>query len=227
LIRVIIVRHGVTEWNQAGRYQGQHDVPLAPAGREQAFALRDRLAHEQVTAAFSSDLSRARETAEIALSGHRVPVATTPQLRELAFGSWEGLRHDEIADRFPEQWAAWARNPGRIAPPDGGESLIQLRERLLAFYRANVADHRGNALPVYEPTDWFSYRGAGEQSVRQQTLAVFSHGGATRVLLTALFEMPVERYWSFGVRPASITVLEVYPEGPIAEVIGDTSHLER
>ena len=226
MIRVILARHGVTEWNQANRYQGHQDVPLSDLGRRQAARLGERLRAEAITAAYSSDLARARETAAIALEGRPVSLMTTPTLREINFGAWEGLGHREIAVSYPEAWSAWTRDPGTMRPPGGGESLTDLRQRVVAFL--------GSALARIDPIqgdgpagqDRFLYRAAGGTgSEAPPTLLFVTHGGTLRALLTHLFEMPVSLYWRFGVRPASVTVLEVYPEGAIAEIIGDTSHL--
>jgi len=222
-MRLILVRHGLTEWNQASRYQGHQDVPLSDLGRVQAARLRARLGGEEITAAYSSDLSRARETAEIALAGRAVPLQVTPALREISFAAWEGLCHEEIVERYPDDWERWIRDPAQTKPTGGGESLTQLRDRVLAFYESAFADKGGNG--ETGSTDWFTYRAAGQAIETQETVLVVSHGGSTRVLLTALFGMPVAFYWRFAMRPASVTVLDVYPAGPIAEVIGDTSHL--
>src|SRR5207302_9064985 len=122
---------------------------------------------------------------------------------------------------YPSDWDAWVRDPvGR--PTTKGESLAQLRERLTAFYES-VAEPMGK---LGEPRDWFSYRAAGQATgQRPRTLLFVTHGGPVRILLLALLDIPPERYWRFAIRPASLSILDVYPEGAIAEVIGDTSHL--
>src|SRR4029453_15537585 len=107
---------GVTEWNQAGRYQGQHDEPLSDAGREQARRVAERLRAEPIGGAYTSDLQRAQETASIILSGRDIQLQTTPALREMGFGAWEGLTAPEIAERFPQEWAAWIQDPVRARP---------------------------------------------------------------------------------------------------------------
>jgi len=221
MIRLLLVRHGVTEWNQAGRWQGQQDIPLGELGRRQAAQLGDRLQSEAIDAVYTSDLARARETAAVALAGRDVPVEEAPMLREMSFGAWEGLRYDEIATHFPGDWDAWVRDPVG-SPTTKGESLGQLRERLTTFYES-VAEPMSK---LGEPRDWFSYRAAGQSGAeRPRTLLFVTHGGPVRVLLTALLDIPAERYWGFTIRPASLSILDVYPEGAIAEVIGDATHL--
>lgn len=225
VIRVILVRHGATAWNETGRYQGHTDVALSDLGRRQAECLGRRLAREPIDLAYSSDLSRARETAEIALRDRSIPLKVQSTLREARFGAWEGLRYDEVGARYPREWAIWVENPAHVRPPGGGESLADLRERIVSSYREIVAPPSSQA-QTDGPRDWFGYRAAGSSTANSgPTVLMVTHGGPVRALLTHVFDMPVELYWRFGVRPSSVTVLEVYPEGAVAEVIGDTSHL--
>jgi len=222
LIRLILVRHGVTEWNQAGRYQGHQDVPLSQTGREQARRVAERLRLETITIAYSSDMQRARETASIALGERDVPLQTTPALREMAFGAWEGLTAREVSEHYPAEWAAWIRDPVVARPPNGGEDLAELDARVSAFLHSVVHVPAGEGA---QP-DWFSYRAAGESADGTSgTVLLVSHGGTVRALLAHLFEVPIRLYWRFGIRPASVSILDLYPEGAVAEVVGDTSHL--
>jgi broad specificity phosphatase PhoE len=98
---IFLARHGETDWNRDRRIQGHSDVPLNDAGRAQAAELGLRLDFDRIRAAYSSDLVRARETAEIALAG-RLPVAIRESLRERHFGTWEGLTDTEVFRRFPD-----------------------------------------------------------------------------------------------------------------------------
>ncbi len=98
---ILLARHGETDWNRDGRFQGWADPPLNARGRAQAEALADQLRHTPFDAVFSSDLRRARETAEIVAAPHEVPVVTDQGLREIDVGSWSGLTRSEIEERFP------------------------------------------------------------------------------------------------------------------------------
>src|SRR5207302_9429667 len=129
VIRLILVRHGVTEWNLAGRYQGHQDVPLSDTGREQARRAAERLRAERITAAYTSDMQRAKETASIILGERNVPLREAAALREIAFGAWEGLTPIQAADRYPDEWAAWTRNAADAGPP-GGEDLTRFAARV-------------------------------------------------------------------------------------------------
>lgn len=222
MTRLILVRHGVTSWNQAGRYQGHQDIPLSDLGRQQAQRVAERLADEPIGVCLTSDLVRASETASIIMAKRAVAPVRTTALRELGFGEWEGLGSLEIAPRFPAAWEAWVRDPVAASPPNG-ETLQQLLERVLAVLLPVVA------LPTRqgEPHDWFAYRADGRHAPgqRQPATLVVSHGGPIRVLLAHLLGLPLRSYWQFAVRPASVSILELYPEGAITEVIGETSHL--
>jgi broad specificity phosphatase PhoE len=95
MTELLLVRHGETDWNAEGKLQGHTDRPLNDDGRRQAQALADRLATENIDAVYASDLSRAREMAEILAAKHGLPVVVDPDLREKNWGNWEGLTSDE------------------------------------------------------------------------------------------------------------------------------------
>lgn len=136
---ILLVRHGETDWNVERRVQGQTDRPLNAAGRAQARALADRLAGEQLHAVYSSDLSRARETAELVAGRHGLDVVILPDLREKDFGSWEGLTEREIAMRFPEA------RPGHWGD---GETAVALAERVVRALGHIAAAHHGERVLV-------------------------------------------------------------------------------
>jgi len=98
---ILLARHGETEWNREGRWQGWADPPLNETGRAQARALAEQLRSTPFDAVYSSDLQRARETAEIVAAPHGVPVVADLGLREIDVGSWSGLTRPEIQERFP------------------------------------------------------------------------------------------------------------------------------
>ena len=108
MTEILLARHGETDWNIGRRVQGHTDIPLNAAGVDQARALAEQLAGEPLTAVFSSDLSRALDTATAVANAHGLVVVVDPRLREKNFGTWEGLTDVEIAERFPDaqrgQW---------------------------------------------------------------------------------------------------------------------------
>ena len=126
---IILLRHGVTEWNDGGRFQGHADIPLNDAGREQAAAAGRLLAGTGVTKAFSSDLSRATETARIVTTGWGIDVHPDARLREVDVGSWAGLSMDEIGRTEPDFWPAlregrdFRRSPIGESATDAGKRV--------------------------------------------------------------------------------------------------------
>jgi broad specificity phosphatase PhoE len=114
---VYLARHGETAWNRVGRWQGTTDIPLSDAGRSQAQALARRLAGRGIATVHASDLSRARETAQIVAAILDLPaVRLDPRLRERGFGCFEGLTREECQARHPEAWARYALDR-RDTPP--------------------------------------------------------------------------------------------------------------
>jgi broad specificity phosphatase PhoE len=137
--RIVLVRHGETDWNRIRRVQGHTDVPLNDEGRRQARELAAELDGEVVDAVYSSDLSRARETAEILSTARSVPVVSLPELREKHFGTWEGLTDTEVLEQFPD------------APAGGwgdGESSEQLADRIVQVIERIVEAHPGELVLV-------------------------------------------------------------------------------
>ena len=126
---ILLTRHGESDWNAAGRWQGHADRPLTEFGRRQAELLASRLAHVTFDAAYASDLRRAWETAEIALAGRGLEVVRLPELREVDVGSWSGLSRTDVAERFPEAFERW-RSGGHGW--DDGEPYDAMAERVVA-----------------------------------------------------------------------------------------------
>jgi probable phosphoglycerate mutase len=167
-----LARHGETDWNRAGRWQGHTDVALNDDGRAQARALGERLRGLDIGRVHASDLRRARETAEIAAALLGVGALVVDRdLRERSFGIFEGLTRDECAARFPELWAAYRADASRVPP--GAESHEALARRMHdAVLRAAAARGAG---------DGASDDGAGDDGAAP--VLVVSHGGSLRALL--------------------------------------------
>ena len=126
---ILLARHGETDWNRQGRFQGQADPPLNEQGRAQAQDLARRLADVPVDAVYSSDLRRAHETALIVAEPHGVPVVTDAGLREIDVGSWSGLTRAEVEERFPG------------AEHHDGETREELRTRVAAAVERIACEH--------------------------------------------------------------------------------------
>ncbi len=183
--RVYIFRHGQTDWNAEGRFQGHIDVPLNDTGREQAAGLIPQLSGRGVRGIISSDLSRARETAQIVAAGLGVPVFTDHGLREAHLGRAQGLTTEEIAAQFGEKllsrWRSGDVTDADVAYPDG-ESGKHVVERSVGAIERFLDAH----------TDW-------------ECLAVSTHGGVIRRLMQKI--LPPE---SPAVRIPNCVVYEIH-----------------
>lgn len=131
MIRLLLVRHGQSTWNAIGRWQGQADPPLSEEGEAQAEAASAALADMGLGAVLSSNLQRARQTAEIIAPRLGLgPVELVTGLREVDVGDWSGLTREEIVARWPEAGAAWAA--GEFPEPAGGEPRAVFRQRVVS-----------------------------------------------------------------------------------------------
>lgn len=139
-----LIRHGQTDWNIEGRWQGQASSapPLNAAGRAQAQALATQLKGQSCKAIYSSDLLRARETAQLIAVQVGLPVAVDPRLREIHQGVWEGMLGSDIAGQYPDELAARQADPLHSRAP-GGESVVEVAARVRA-----VADDIARTYPV-------------------------------------------------------------------------------
>lgn len=127
--RVVLLRHGVTDWNDGGRFQGHADIPLNDSGRGQATAAAALLGGLGITRAYSSDLSRARETARIVTAPLGIEVQVDPRLREVNVGSWAGLSMDEVGLAEPDFWPALREGRDFRRSPTG-ESATEAGQRV-------------------------------------------------------------------------------------------------
>src|SRR5436309_8844851 len=188
--RLWLVRHGLTEWNTQQRFCGNSDIPLSARGRVQARWLARRLREEAITLIYTSDLARARETAEIiaSLSTQAVPLKVSTAWREIDFGAWEGLTYAEIAEQFKDQLGFFT-DPEQCSPP-GGESLAHMLHRVMAELAAIAC--------------------SGDLRMEGDVVIV-SHGGPLRVLLCSILGMPLERQWQLRLDPGSLSAIDLLP----------------
>ncbi len=205
MARLILARHGLTDYNAQKRYQGRIDIPLNKTGLAQAHFLNKRLAAVQLDAVYCSDLQRAAKTAEIALEGHSYgqPPRSVPLLREISGGQFEGLMWEEINTRFPEKATAWLADRANVAPP-GGENLLQVARRI------------DQALAQIQE----------EVPSPEATILLVLHGGIISVMLCQLMGMALDRLWQWRVDTCSVTILDLYPKGAILSLFNDIAHIE-
>jgi broad specificity phosphatase PhoE len=142
---LLLARHGETDWNRDARWQGHSNTPLNARGREQALALADALT-EEIDVVYSSDLDRARETAEIVADRLGLDVRLDPRLRERSFGSWEGLTASEIEERDARGFARWQAGEGPGA--NDAEPFDAFAERMGRFLEDVLQRHPGESVLV-------------------------------------------------------------------------------
>lgn len=144
---LLLVRHGETDWNLEGRYQGSADVPLNATGRRQAERVAERLTRERIDAVYSSPLQRALDTALAIARAQGLEVRTDPRLAEIALGEWEGMLASRIAERCPELHHRWTVDPRGMRPP-GGETILEVHDRAVAAVEEMAARHPGGTVCV-------------------------------------------------------------------------------
>ena len=143
--RLILIRHGETEWNVEGRYQGQADPPLNQRGLAQAHQLAQKLRGVGLDVLYSSPLRRALQTAQILAEALEVSLHTEPRLMEIHQGEWQTLLYTEIAARYPELFDRWQTEPWTVTLP-GGENIAQVQERVYAAVDEILSRHEGQCI---------------------------------------------------------------------------------
>jgi len=199
---VVLIRHAETYGNIEGRFCGHSETGLTPLGIEQAQALGERLRDHRFDAAYSSDLSRAHDTARYALEHHHQPLAPIldPGLREMHYGEWEALPAKEIGAKNPDMLREFFRG---LVPAPGGESITQVRERTASALQRVVASHP------------------------DQTVMVVSHGNAIMAMIAHLLGVPDRQTWSFAVANTSITRMQFSKSGRMMLLgFNDHAHVE-
>lgn len=129
MTRLILIRHGETDWNADGRYQGQADPPLNARGWEQARQLAGELENEDLGVLYSSPLLRAAQTAEVIATRLGIPLKLDGRLVEIHQGDWQTRLRSEIQELYPEVFHKWETAPWDVSPP-GGERLVQVQTRV-------------------------------------------------------------------------------------------------
>ena len=197
---IYLVRHAETDWNKEKRYQGGKDIPLSNSGIEQARQLARRLSRVKFDLVYSSPLRRARQTAELLIRGSSPPIILEPAFREINHGLWEGLRVEEIAERFSQEFRLWKEKPHLVKMPQG-ESLHDLRRRVLPRFLELV------------------------DQAQEERILIVGHGGVNRVILIHCLKMDLRDYWKLLQNSICVNLIEMTSEGFQVKIINDLSHL--
>jgi probable phosphoglycerate mutase len=202
-MRLIIVRHGESEWNRIGRYQGQQDAPLSSLGARQAEALAGRLQREPLDAIFTSPLQRAAKTAEAIARYHpSVPFEHAAALLEIDHGDWQGLMADEVIGRYGDGLQEWRNHPTRSQMP-GGESFSNILKRVLDFKESLCKAYSG------------------------RNVLISTHDVVVKILVADALGMNMDRMNSIWVTYASFSVIEYGDDLPYLVSLSEACHLGR
>ena len=203
MTRIVLVRHGQTEWNRVERFRGRADVPLNVTGLAQAKATGQRVASEwQPAAIYASPLSRAVKTAEAIAKHFSLPVQIHPGIADIDYGQWQGLTPNEVKARWPEIHHAWYNAPHTARIP-GGETLDDLRVRGMVAVNELAARHVG------------------------QTIVLVGHTVINRVILLGVLGLGNDRFWRLQQDTCAVNVFEADAQaGDFTLVsLNDTCHL--
>ena len=200
MTRIVLVRHGRTEWNKGQIFRGTVDIPLDDQGRKEAACARDWLKDETFHAAYSSPLCRAVETAEIILEPHGIHVVKNQGLTDLNYGDWQGKPNDEVIRLYPELVRQWKEAPHTVVFPNG-EGLGEVRARCLKTAREVAARHP------------------------EETVLLAAHRVVNKVFIAALLGLDDSHFWEIGQDTAALNEF-VHQEGKwICRLVNDTCHL--
>ncbi|ODH00058.1 phosphoglycerate mutase [Nostoc sp. KVJ20] len=205
-IRLLLVRHGETDWNRQTRFQGQIDVPLNDNGRQQSQKAGEFLRDVAIDFAVSSTMLRPKETAEIILKQHpNVKLDLQDGLREISHGLWEGKLETEIEQEFPGELQRWRLVPAQVQMPEG-ENLQEVWERSVAAWQSIVQVASTNQF---------------------KTVLVVAHDATNKTLLCHILGLSLENFWNFRQGNGAVSVID-YPSGidglPVLQAMNITTH---
>ncbi len=193
-----MIRHGATVGNEEKRYKGSIDVPISDVGIEQIKKttefIQAALGGSSITAVYSSPLSRALRSAEIVGAPFGLLPVVVQELRERHFGIWEGMTLTEINETYPDAFNAWAANPLEHSPT-GGESTLQVRNRIMPAYEEIISRHPG------------------------ENIAIAGHGGVNRIVLGHVLGMPLEHLFRIEQHNAAVNIIAFYDKFPVVKLM--------
>lgn len=200
--RLYLIRHGETEWNKGGRYQGWTDIELSEEGRRQADLLGKRFEYLQLDAIYVSPLKRAIATAEAVAKVKGLDLIVDEAFKEINFGEWEGFTVPELTEMHGEPYINFFKDPFNHSMPGEG-SFQNVAERVMEGYGRLIEKHRG------------------------ERIAIVSHGGLLRVFLVALLELDTAMYRSMWLTNTSISTVDIMPDdSKVLMTLNDKAHLE-
>ena len=202
MMKLLLIRHGQTDWNLLEKYQGQTDIALSGEGIRQADLLAQNFPVDTLDIIYTSDLQRAVMTAERLAEKFSAPLYADKALRELNFGAWEGLTYQEIAERWPQEVKNLFGAPEKLQIPEG-ETFLMLQRRAMDKINEIRAENEG------------------------KNVAVVAHGAISKAILTALLHIPLHYVWMLRQDNTAVNILRFDDEFVSVELLNGISHLDR
>lgn len=198
--KIYLLRHGESQWNLLGKIQGQKDIPLTDRGRLQAKLAGDRLSSLEIDKIYSSDLSRAYDTAKIIGEKLNKEPITNKDFREISFGDWEGLSNKDIGAN-KEQVYLWRNEPENLQIP-GGENLTQVQTRAMEALNKIIQDRK------------------------DESILLVSHGVTLKTLVLALLDMDLKFFKNLTIGNVGLSIIEFRDYNRVLKLFNDRSHLK-
>lgn len=199
--RVVLVRHGQTDWNRDQIFRGRVDVPLNETGRAEARKIGEALRGIPLDAVYSSPLSRAVETARAILVHHSLELRTDPGLMDIDYGRWQGVALNEVKRMYPDLYRAWSETPESVQMP-GGESLEDVRRRTMEALKRICRTHPGG------------------------TVLIVAHRVVNKVLLCAVMGLDNRHFWAIKQDNCALNVFDYGNGSYVLHLLNDTCHLK-
>lgn len=184
---IYLMRHGETDWNKARRLQGQSDIPLNEYGIELAVKTAEALADVPFDMAFCSPLGRAQETAKIILGNRATPLCTDERLKEINFGTNEGICFDSAKKNPEDPLHNFFCKPEYYCPPEGAESFAQVAERGKTFLQEKILPLEGSC----------------------ETILIVAHGAFNRSLVNSIMGTPLQEFWRISLPNCAVSILSL------------------
>jgi len=194
--RILLFRHGETANSKEVCFNGHYDVGLSKRGQKQFQNWADILKQEKLAAIYSSDLQRTRNSAQFIGDVHGLDSVACPELRELSFGTWEGMGVSDVEAKYPGQMKERMASVAAFQA-DGGETYPQLQARVIPKFEEIVARHSNDQI------------------------VMVCHGGVNRVILSHLLGIPIDKIFRIHQDYAALNIIQYYDKEPIIEYIGN------
>ena len=200
-MKVILVRHGQTEWNKRDIFRGRKDIPLDESGKKQAMLTADAInrMNLSVKAVYTSPLHRAVETAENIAKVIGLKVILKEELIEFDYGQWEGHGVDEVKKKYPQVYSNWFHNPAQLVIPDG-ETLEQVTKRVQSGVKTILKETQGD-------------------------IVIVAHKVINKIVIGCLMHWDQDHFWKLEQDLAAINVIEVDGGHAVIEMLNHTTHL--